>query len=274
MATATLLAPIHHCFIVLTAETKRLVTYRAQFWFELILSSAAELAIAIALWTALFQGKEQIGGYTLPEMVLYLIIAVFFGKATQGTGIGTLQREIYGGTFSKFLIYPLSVYSYKLGTYLPRSLFSLGQLVLVLIGLLVLGYWPEGTSLSVGSILVSLLALLLACILYFLIIMSVEAIAFWADQVWALTYALQVSVVFLSGKAIPLELFPVWAQELIAYSPFQYFAYFPTKIFLSQLPFLEIVQGFGLLACWIVAFFFLSSSIINRGLRSYTGVGQ
>lgn len=276
MAHSRVIAPLRHTWIVFSAETKRLAAYRAQFWFELILSSAIELLVAIAVWRTVFasRGGGEIAGYTFESMALYLTVAIFFGQATKGTGVGTFQREVYEGSLTKYLIYPLSVYSYKFGTFAPRSLFAVGQLLVALVFINLLGYWPENYSLNFGWAVSGLVCLFFSCLLYFFIIISLECMAFWVDNVWALSYALQIGIVFLSGKAIPLELFPDWARPLIEYSPFPFLAYFPAQIFLGQLGAEKLFYGIAALLVWVAVFFFLSRIFMQRGLYRYTGVGQ
>jgi ABC-2 type transport system permease protein len=272
----SIFAPIRHTWLVFAAETKRLAAYRAQFWFELILSSAVELLVALAVWRAVFASSESkiIGGYSLEFMILYLTVAIFFGQATKGTGVGTFQREVYEGGLTKYLIYPLSVYSYKFGTFVPRSLFAVLQLSVALGILYSLGYWPHDFSLNPFWVFSGILSLFFACLLYFYLIILLECAAFWVDNVWALSYALSISITFLSGKVIPLELFPDWARSLIHFLPFPFLAYFPSQVFLGQLSFAQFASGFAVLCCWVVGIFFLSKFAMQRGFYQYSGVGQ
>ncbi|MCO6430324.1 MAG: ABC-2 family transporter protein [Deltaproteobacteria bacterium] len=269
-------APLRHSWLVFSAETKRLTAYRAQFWFELVLSSIVELLIALAVWRTVFaaSGATQIGGYTLEGMMLYLTVAIFFGQATKGTGVGTFQREVYDGSLTKYLIYPLSVYSYKLGTFMPRSLFALGQMLLALAGIWLLGYWPPETSLSFEWMMAGIVCLFFSCLLYFFLIILLESLAFWADNIWALSYALQIAIVFLSGKAVPLELFPSWVRSVLEISPFPFLAYFPAQVFLGTIDYHNFVAGVPVLLGWTVAAYAGSRIIMSRGLHRYTGVGQ
>lgn len=268
-------APLIHIGLVFSAETKRLISYRVQFWCELVLSTVVELLVTVAVWQAVFAERdaEQIGGYTLEEMLVYMMLAVFLNQATRGSGTGTFARDIYDGSLTKYLVYPLSLYSYKLGTYLPRSLFALIGLALALAGIFFLGYWPDTLILTITSVLFGLVAVFLATILFFLLLFCVEAVAFWVEHVWALSVILTFTTMLLSGKWIPLDLFPEWLQNLLAYSPFPYLVYFPLTVFLGKTEGSELVHGIVLLVCWILVVFGLSRYMYSRGLRSYTGVG-
>ncbi len=268
--------PARHFWLVFSAEVKRLLAYRVQFWCELVLSSAVELLVACTVWKAVFEsgGSPQVAGYTYEQMVLYVTVAVFFGQAVRGTSVGTLAREIYDGSLTKYLVYPISIYSYKLGTFFPRALFALVQLGIALIILQLLGYWPAGIGISLSGILLTLVILLLASTLYFFLLFLIESAAFWADHVWALSVMLQISVVLLSGKWIPIDFFPERLQTLLALSPFPHLTYLPVKVFLGLAAPHEILAGLATLLSWCILIFFISRSVYLRGLRRYTGVGM
>jgi ABC-2 type transport system permease protein len=261
--------------MVFNAETKRLVSYRVQFWCELVLSTIVEVLVTVAVWQAVYAARDvkEIGGYTLGEMLLYVILAVFFGMTTRGSGTGTFARDIYDGSLTKYLVYPLSVYSYKLGTYLPRSLFAVVGGVLALISIRMLGHWPADVALSFPGMCMGGVALFLATLLFFLMLFCVEVIAFWVEHVWALSVILTFCTMLLSGKWIPIDLFPVWLQHALEYSPFPYLVFFPLNIFLGRVPGSEVLSGMLLLMLWIGIVFAISQLLYRRGLRSYTGVG-
>jgi ABC-2 type transport system permease protein len=274
--SAKIIRPFIHCWVIFKAETKRLVTYRGQFWFELILSSLVDLSVTLILWQAFFASTEKstINGYGLLEMTIYMTVATFFNLAIRGTGIGTFQSEVYQGTLTKFLIYPLSVFSYKLGTFLPRTFFAVLQMFVALSAVSLIYGWSDQFQMSITGICLGLLTLLLASIMYFFLLVSIEAVAFWADNVWALSYVLQIIIVFFSGRVLPLEFFPDWFRTILSFSPFPFFAYLPTQIFLGQIDGMQAVSYIVIELFWLLFFYALCHSVVKRGLYSYTGVGQ
>ncbi|MCB0334197.1 MAG: hypothetical protein KDD55_11895 [Bdellovibrionales bacterium] len=265
---------LRHFFNTFRIEVKRLFAYRAQFWFEVVLSSFVELGIALVLWSAVFSanGSGEIRGYTFQEMVYYVVLATFLGQAVKGTGIGTLGREVYDGSFTRYLVYPLSVYSYKFGIFFARSAVACFQLLLVLLGGLLLGYFSF-SDLSLISVALAFVTVVLASFLYFLLIMTAESVSFWADQAWAVSAMLQFSLIFLSGKLIPVDLFPGWLQTSLAFSPFPLIVFFPVQTFLGMVSFQEWLWHFTLLCFWVAFMFLLCRVVIGQGLKNYTGVG-
>ena len=265
-----------HFSVVFLAETKRLLAYRAQFWFELVLSSIIELFVAVTVWRAVFASSKTglIGGYTYEAMVVYATSAVFVSQAVRGTNIGTFARDIYDGTFTKFLVYPLSVYSYKLGTFIPRSFFGLLQLVLALLGISLFSSIAIGQVLYFSQIPAFLMAIALAALLYFMLLFCIESLAFWADHVWALSVMLQAAMMLLSGKLIPLSLFPEWAESAILWSPFPYLVYFPIQVLFGRVEGAALLEGFLVLLTWLLVATIVSSALYRRGVKNYSGVGM
>jgi ABC-2 type transport system permease protein len=261
---------------VFLAETKRLFSYRAQFWFELILSSLIELVVVLVVWKSVFSssGQEIINNYSLEQMLLYVTVANFFSQASKGTGIGTFQREIYDGSLTKYLIYPLSFFSYKLGTFLPRSFFAVLQLFLILSIMSFISNIPVFNVLNFFTFCSGLLCLVFACLIFFFMLSIVEMLAFWYDNVWALGYVLQFSIIFLSGKVIPLDLFPEYLQTILSFSPFPLLAYKPASIFIGKLNHVEIIYTLLASCFWLIIFYLLAKKLYKIGLKQYTGVGQ
>lgn len=266
---------IRHFWVVFLAEFKRLAAYRVQFWFEVIVASLVELGVALTLWQSIYhaRGTDLIGGYHLNEMVLYIILATFIGHAVKGTGIGTFGREIYDGSFTRYLVFPLSPFSYKFGLYFPRTCISLGQLLVILFAVSTLGLWPISFAPSWLNILQVCFSIALASYLYFLCIVSIESIAFWADNAWAVSAILQISLGLLSGKLVPIDLFPSWAQHLLAYSPFPMLVFFPVQSARGILSTSEWIGGIFQVCCWILVVQIVAIIVIRRGIRRYSGVG-
>jgi ABC-2 type transport system permease protein len=265
---------IRSFLLVLGAELKRLFAYRVQFWFELIASSLVELGVALIVWRAVFEaiGGTTVSGYTFSEMILYITAATFTGHAIRGTGMGTFARDIYDGAYTRYLVYPLSVYAYKFAIFFARTFIAILQLLLALCVLWLGGYMPQDAGMNLASLLAGLGFLLFASYLYFLFIIITESVAFWADNVWAVSSMMQICVMFFSGKMIPLDMFPLWLQQILEWSPFPLLVFVPVNIVLGDRlseMFMHTVLLFG----WIALAFVISKTIIARGNLRYSGVG-
>lgn len=264
---------LHNFFIVLGAELKRLFAYRVQFWFEVIASSIVEIGVALVVWRAVFEALQtpSIGGYTFDQMVVYVVVATFISYAMRGTGMGTFARDIYDGSYTRYLIYPVSVLSYKYATFFARTVVALCQLYLALAIMFAIGALDGLENITPLSILVGTLMAVLASWVYFLLLLIIESIAFWVDQAWAVSYMLQIVVLFFSGKLIPIGLFPAAFAAALQWTPFPALVFGPTKVLLGD--YSLVGSSLLALAIWGTVLIFILRAVIRRGTLQYSGVG-
>jgi ABC-2 type transport system permease protein len=260
---------------VVAMEFRKILAYRSDFWVTFLGQTLIQLLVAKALWQMIFssQGVEEMQGYSLEMMGLYYLIIPIGNRMLTGENMGFISREIYDGTFTKYLLYPLSVFQYKTLTYLTYSLFYGFQLVLISL----LYRWFFGqvpvTGIDVIHLSAGLLLFLLASWVYAMMAMLIELIALWADNIWSLMVMLRFFSSFFGGAFIPLAFLPNWTQELLKWTPFPYLISLPTRTVMGLTNVSEIVGGVLILITWIIVFRFFVSLVWKRGDLHYTGVG-
>jgi len=264
---------LRHFSIVLSAELTRLFAYRVQFWFELVVSSLVQLGVALVVWRAVFEasGEYTIQGYSFDQMIIYVVIATFIGQAVRGSGTGTFARDIYDGAYTRYLIYPLSVYSYKFATFFARTTIALGQLMLAFMIMFIFDLFPANSSVTPITVLLGLIVVVLASWVYFLMLVTVESVAFWADQAWSMSVMMNVCIIFFGGKLIPVDMFPDWLQTLLAFSPFPLLIFAPIKIMQGDLS--SFIPVMATLIGWSLLTLLIARLAVRRGTMRYSGVG-
>jgi ABC-2 type transport system permease protein len=260
---------------IVLQEFRKILAYRSDFWVTFLGQTFIQLAIARALWQALFEAQNttSMNGYTLEMMTLYYLIAPIGTRMLTGQNIGFIATEIYEGTFSRYLIYPLSVFQYKTLTYLTNSLFF--GLQLILLYSLYQLFFVEGsvTLLELSNLILGVGIFLIASITYCMLVTCIELIALWADNIWSLVVMMRFATNFLGGGLIPLSFFPNWALNTLTYTPFPYLVSLPIKTIMGHSTLAEIGFGLSMLCVWGTFFFLLSQLIWKRGQKVYTGVG-
>ncbi len=260
---------------VVAQELRKILAYRSDFWVTFLGQTFIQLAIARALWQSLFeaQGVSSMNGYTLEMMTLYYLIAPVGTRMLTGQNIGFIANEIYEGTFSRYLIYPLSVFQYKTLTYLTNSFFFGVQLIL-LYSLYQLFFVEGSISLfQFSNLILGVGIFLFASFTYCMMVMCVELIALWADNIWSLVVMLRFATNFLGGGLLPLSFFPEWGLTALTYTPFPYLVSLPIKTIMGETTPAEILFGLGMLGIWGVFFMGVSQFIWRKGQKVYTGVG-
>jgi ABC-2 type transport system permease protein len=260
---------------VVSMEFRKILAYRSDFWVTFIGQTLIQLTIARALWQNVFevQGRSEMQGFTLEMMTLYYLIVAIGGRVLTGENIGFISREIYEGTFSRYLIYPLSVFQYKTLTYLTHSSFYALQLLLVF-GAYQLAF-VDGTIAAeeLLRLLVGTLLFLICALVYVLMAMVIELLALWADNIWSLVVMLRFFTNFFGGGFIPLDFFPAWARGALEFTPFPLLISLPVKTIMGLVSWAEIGAGILVLGLWGAVFAGLVSVIWARGQKQYTGVG-
>lgn len=256
-------------------ELRKLITYRADFWVNFFGQVFFSLTIAYFLWTSIFEytKSETMNGFSINDMVFYYLVAPLIFRIQQGQGIGFISREIYEGGLSKYLLYPISYFIFKMSAYLAHSFFFLLQLLLILLAYNIFFHDPEVFNFSFVNLLLFLFAISMATTCFFFMFTLSEFLAFWFDNVWSLGVIVRFGTSFLGGALLPLHFFPGWAQQLLSYTPFPYLIDFPVQALKGTVSTAMFVDKFIILLVWNLVFILISAAIWKRGNYQYTGVG-
>ncbi len=260
---------------VYSLEIRKILSYRADFWITVVGAVLITLAIAYFLWTSIFEftGKEMIGGLNEKTMIFYFLLAPLFMRMANGGEFGSISRDIYYGELNKYLIYPVSYLGFKIvGHFAKFTVFFIQLILSVVLYHFVVGI-PDTIQITWFNILLTIPYCFLGSLLYFYMGAILESVAFWADNVWSLSVALRFAFGILGGAMIPLTLYPLWAQDILFYMPFEKIIHAPLKIFIGQYNLDLYMTGLGLLVFWIIFFVLIFQLIWTRAQKVYTGVG-
>tara|TARA_B100001971_G_scaffold215182_1_gene259098 strand:+ start:42283 stop:43092 length:810 start_codon:yes stop_codon:yes gene_type:complete len=260
---------------IFTLELRQIITYRADFWINFLGNISINFVLAYFLWKSIYTAKavESMNGFSMNDIILYYIVAPQLFKIQQGSGIGNISREIYEGGLTKYILYPIDYYLYKIVVYLAHSTFYILQLFMVLFLYWVVLGQDHVLNFTPLQFLCFIFSLYFIALLYFAMSSTCELIAFWADNIWSLGVILRFSVSFLGGALIPLSFFPTWAQTLLYKTPFPYLITFPMNTLMKEFHFSEYLSNLGIIILWCIAFLLLSKLVWIKGKYKYTGVG-
>ncbi len=260
---------------VFTLEIRRMFAYRTDFWIQFAGSFLAQFVVAYFLWKSVFElrGVATIGDYSFRGMMLYYLLVPIIGRATRGVSMGNLAHEIYEGTLTRYLVYPVSVFGFKLMVHLAYTAVFLVQGLILMLGYyLVIGAGGESVP-GWSHIAMGLSAVLAATLLHFMLISTVELTAFWADNVWSLVAIVHFVTGLLGGGLLPLTLFPETLQDLLAWLPFAYLYSFPVRCLTGHVSPGQWLAGMGMALAWGGVILAVYVAVWKRGTYKYTGVG-
>lgn len=256
-------------------ELRKIITYRSDFWVNFVGRTFFSISLAYYLWTSIFDSLnvQTLGGYTIKSMIIYYLLAPLIFRIQQGSDIGTMSKDIYEGSLNKYLLYPLSFFSFKITTYMTHSFFYFLQLICIVLIYQVLFYDPTIFDLTLYKIVLFIPALALCSLCYFLLTSIVELISFWADNIWSLNVIIRFVVAFFGGVFIPLSFFPENFTQILMITPFPHLINFPMKLLLSTLPIESYFESVFILIAWSACFGLVSFFLWKKGKYQYTGVG-
>jgi len=257
---------------VFVTELKRQFSYRLDFWMRYFIALVVQFLVAIFLWQAVYRisGSGSLAGFSLLQILQYTFVAIFVFEIAIPE-ISGVASDIYDGSLSRYLVYPISFVAYKLIAHLARA-----ALLAIPFGLALCASVFELLPFQINLIafIQGGIALILATTLYFFLTLAFEYAAFWADSIWTLVVMLRFMVALLGGKMLPLSLFPDLLQAVLNNLPFASIISFPSQAFLGHLTWPQFIHGCILSCVWIGVIAIISHRVWMRGMRNYSGVGM
>ncbi len=243
--------------------------YKVNTFFLLSIIFVPPLAYFF-LWKSIYAQKEIIGNYKLSELITYYIISYFFLQ-TRPHAWWEIATSIKDGDFSKYIIKPVNhllfcffFASAYLFLWWIFSILAVIFLFFILKDYIVL---PYGLSPFFLSFLFGILGSVLAFIIEYII----NLLAFWVEKPFAFLRILDMSIYFLSGAIIPLDLLPF--KNIFLFLPFKYISFFPSRIFISKIN-INVFNELFILFFWIVIFYIISRVVFYSGRRVYSAPGS
>lgn len=99
-------------------------------------------------------------------------------------------------------------------------------------------------------------------------------ITFWTTRVSAIFELAIAAELLLSGRLVPLQLMPGWAQDVAALLPFKWTFFFPIEALVGDLSDRELMGGLAMQAFWTAALTALAVVVWRFAIRRYSAVGN
>lgn len=252
---------------------QELFVYRLNFllWrFRNIIS----LITLIFFWSAIFQDKSTLLGYSREQILAYIIGISLLKSLILGTRVGDLAGQIKTGELTKIISKPMGMYKFWLTKDLVDKVLNLFFTIFeIYIVTQVFGidiYIPRQLS----TIFLFSGLIILAVMLNFFINFVLSITSFWTEEIWATRWLfIVIFLEFFAGVYFPVDILPSWLTKIILLTPFPYLAYYPIKIWLGQLGNQQTVQVFVVCAAYLLFFYLLAKYLYRKGIRNYQVYG-
>ncbi len=194
-----------------------------------------EILALILMWSAIYSNQQLIKGYTLNEMITYILIGNLILVIVRNFLAEYVARDIKDGKLSLFLIKPIKYFDYIFALEFGRislpfimSFFSQIIVILFFLDKIIFNFQFAYLALIIVMII-------LAFITEMLLSYLVGLVAFWADGVSGLYATIDRLRKFFSGGYFPLSLLPAAFVKISLALPFAYSFYFPTQLYLKKI---------------------------------------
>ena len=241
---------------------------RALIWF---LMSLVNPLLLIISWNGALGKSGMMNGWTRTDINTYYLLLIVTSSILIShveDKIGTM--DIREGGLVRYLTRPFSYFWLCFFEEIPYRLL---QGIFAVIGFIILTSLIPITHIPPVTIW-TLLILIGALLLSFLMQASVALIAFWIVEVGGIFDTLEVVRLVLGGTILPIILLPNWIINIAYLSPFAYTAYFPITSIQGKLSSETQLWVLCMQGIWIILFICLYKILWFFGLKKFSGVGQ
>ncbi|MGE5670738.1 MAG: ABC transporter permease [Fibrobacterota bacterium] len=252
---------------------KEWAAYRSHMLLSLVVGPVFFLA-QVFIWTAVYAGRNELGGFTLEQMLLYYGVSSIIYYLIMDFADWNLQMLIRTGKFLTYVLrpmpHPFFAFSQKIGHRILGFLFEFIPVWLIFFFLFHIKLIPAGPSWTIVSVMFSF-------VIMFLLNYSIGILAFWLTRTDGIRALIRLFRDLMAGVFIPLSFFPDAIQKILFFLPFQFVSYVPTRVFLGSytlagwnisIPLIVGIQGLALIGMLIV-----TATLWRLGIKRFTGVG-
>jgi ABC-2 type transport system permease protein len=246
--------------------------YRVASYLWLI-GMLAEPIVYLVVWTTIAdQRGGEVEGYTAGEFAAYYIIWTLVRNMNIVFTPYGWEWRIREGELSAALLRPLHPLHDDLAGFAGWKVVTI-VLWLPIAAVLWLLFDPalDPSLVEVG---VFALAIWGAYLIRTMFLSLLGMITFWTTRVSAIFELAIALELLLSGRLVPLELMPGWAEELALYLPFMWTFYFPIVALVGDLSTGELLVGLAAQAGWTVVLTGFFLVVWRFAVRQYSAVGN
>lgn len=231
-----------------------------------------EPVIYLVVWSTVAESQGgSVGGYTAAQFAGYYIVWTLVRQFNLTLGPYNFNWRIKEGRLAAELLRPVHPVQVDLGYYLgfkiPQTLYWLPM------GALLWFIFKPEINPELWQALVFPLVLVMAFLVRFAFMWVLGLICFWTEKVDAIFELYFASELLFSGRLVPLEIMPQWAQTVAGYMPFQWTFYFPIEVLLGRVGRAEFLPMLLTQALWIAAGFIAIHVVWKYAIKRFTAVG-
>jgi ABC-2 type transport system permease protein len=246
--------------------------YRAATYMYLV-GMVAEPVIYLVVWTTIARSHGgTVAGITVGGFAAYYIVWTLVRNMNIVFTPYGWEWRIREGRLSGQLLRPLHPIHYDIAE------FAGGKVIWVLL------YLPIAVALTIAfhptfnvrplDIVVFLVAIWGAYLIRTMNLWLLGMVTFWTTRGSAIFQTYFMAELLLSGRLVPLQLMPGWAQTVANWLPFKWTFFFPIEALIGHLSVMSLFGGLGMQIVWTSIGGGLVWLVWRASVRQYTAVGN
>ncbi len=245
----------------INAGIQETATYRVN-WIFFMLGNSLACFVSFFIWSAVYasSGQESMNGFTMPQMVVYIVLMYLTSTMSASDVAQTIGEEIRDGTIAMRLMRPVSYNATFLFQELGNKIMTVGVLLVpIVVAVEVIRFLYTGeVQFNIINFLLYILSCVFAYMINFFFHICFGFIAFVIKYLWGANMMKNAIVGFLSGTIIPLAFLPDTLEQVFLFLPFASLNYTPVMVYMGMYNGLTLVYYLGLQLFWVAAFWGLS----------------
>ncbi|MFA9559222.1 ABC transporter permease [Evansella sp. AB-rgal1] len=225
-----------------------MLAYRTNYYSGILIYSI-NIGAYYFLWQAIYGAQDNIAGMSVSQMTTYVAVA-WMARAFYFNNIDReIANEIQEGKVAIEMIRPYHYLGVKtmqgLGEGLFRLLFfSVPGMVIIWLA------FPIDFSNSLNVWILFFVSIIFAFIVNTQLNLLTGILTFFLLYNTGLIRGKRVIIDLFSGLLLPISFYPLWAQDIMGFLPFQAISYIPSMIFTEGFVGAEVYSALGIQLFW------------------------
>jgi len=227
-----------------------MLAYRTNYYTGIIIYTI-NIGAYYFLWTAIYGGKGSIQGVSVSQMTTYVAIA-WMARAFYFNNLDReIAEEIREGKVAIELIRPYNYLLTKVMQGLGEGIFRF--IFFSIPGFIIVAFiFHLQIPFNATTLGLFLIASFFSFIINTQINLLTGLMAFFLHNNVGFIQAKRVIIDLFSGLTIPITFFPLWAQHIMKFLPFQGISYIPSMIFAQGMKGNALIQALGFQLIWAI----------------------
>lgn len=228
------------------------------------------------IWSYIFEVKSAgvagftIGGFTFDEMMVYLIIGLLINTAKSSDVTEKISALVKSGDIAIYLCRPVNFVKSILFESFGSKIINLFVFTILLIVMTFLFNLPVPTFWIFLVFLVYAVFMIIFDVILYVII---GGLSFWFVEIWGIRASIEQVLWILSGRVLPISLFPVWFASFLAFTPFFYLEYTFARLYLGKIALVDAFFALGIFTFWILVLAGVMLLIYKKGFSKLEAFG-